>query len=526
MDVQVTAEVLTVDGRNHPVGRILIRLEAEKLSVMRNGSLLGQFKYKKIHFTEENRKGPDYMLLQSDGLKFIFKSNDETTKSIRQALSKQNPLLKAAAMKPSLSGTTNGGKDNDLDANIQNINPNRGTSKTDSNPRGRTGTSLMDLPKPPSRAANMRLSNARPTMMISAEHNGRSGQNEAPRTHHMPHSRLQISGTKSVSVGRASMSPQSMQDDNTYDPREWDRASQDSIKSPSRESHLYHLESPLPLPPLPFKTSTHTSPAQIKKQPRESPLQKVYNTLKLFSNDERRSQAKKVGDSSRLRDQPKMNALPPSSTEMSRFSPYSILPRISVEEQEMKSNTKPTISSSDKVKSTQGLGKLSFFSTDRDRSYKNPERRLDNREISEKIRQQSSSSNSSDNSSNNNSFRIKQGLFPRAPITTTTTSYNKDEDDAKDMARAIADSVITADAEKEKSFQNLTYDLENYNSIVGNNNENEVENSLKIEKRGRYEGMRNLGNTCYLASISQVCEVYLHTTSSDLTLHTLSCISC
>ena len=158
MDVQVTAEVLTVDGRNHPVGKVLIRLEAEKLSVMRNGSLLGQFKYKKIDFTEENRKGPDYMLLQSDGLKFIFKSNDETTKSIRQALSKQNPLLKAAAMKPSLSRTTNGGKDNDLDANIQNINPNRGTSKNNSNPRGRTGTSLMDLPKPPSRAANMRLS--------------------------------------------------------------------------------------------------------------------------------------------------------------------------------------------------------------------------------------------------------------------------------------------------------------------------------------------------------------------------------
>ena len=504
MDVQVTAEVLTVDGRNHPVGKVLIRLEAEKLSVMRNGSLLGQFKYKKIDFTEENRKGPDYMLLQSDGLKFIFKSNDETTKSIMQALRKQNPLLKAPAMKPSLSRTTNGGKDNDLDANIQNINPNRGTSRNNSNPRGRTGTSLMDLPKPPSRAANMRLSTARPTMMISAEHNGRSGQNEAPRTHQLPHSRLQISGTKSVSVGRASLSPQSMQDNNTYDPREWDRASQDSIKSPSSESHLYRLESPLPLPPLPFKTSTHTSPAQIKKQPRESPLQKVYSTLKLFGNDERRSNAKKVGDSGRLRDQPKMNALPPSNTEMSRDSPYSILPRISAEEQEMKSNMKPTISSSDKVKPTQGLGKLSFFTSDR--SYKNPEKRLDNREISEKIWQQSSSSNSSNNGSNSNSFRIKQGLFPRAPITTTTT-YSKDEDDAKDMARAIADSVITADAEKEKSFQNLSYDLENYNSMVGNNNESEVENSLKIEKRGRYEGMRNLGNTCYLASISQVGEV-------------------
>ena len=501
MDVQVTAEVLTIDGRNHPVGKVLIRLEGEKLSVMRNGSLLGQFKYKKIDFTKENRKGPDYRLLQSDGLKFIFKSNDETNTSIMQALTQRNPLRKAAPTKPSLSRTTNGGKDNDLDADIQNINPNRGTSNNNSNSRGRTGTSLMDLPKPPSRAANMRLSTGRPTMMISAEHNGRSGQKETPRAHPLPHSRIQISGTKSVSVGRASMSPQSMQDDDNHAPREWDRASQDSIKSPSRENYLHHLESPLPLPlpPLPFKTSTHTSPAQIRKQPRESPLQKVYSTLKLFTNDERKSNAKKVGDSVRLRDQPKMNSLPSSNsnTEMSRDSPYSILPRTSVEEQEIRSHMKPTISSNDKVKSTQGLGKMSFFSTDR--SYKYPEKRFDDREISGKMWQQSS--NSSNSSSN--SFRIKNGLFPRAPI---TTNYSKDEEDAKDMARAIADSVVTADAEKEKSFQNLSFDLENYNSVVGNNNENEAENSLKIEKRGRYEGMRNLGNTCYLASISQVGE--------------------
>ena len=509
MDVQVTADVLTIDGRNHPVGKVLIRLEADKLSVMRNGSLLGQFKYKKIDFTKENRKGPDYRLLQSDGLKFIFKSNDETNTSIMQALTQRNLLLKAAPTKPNLSRTTNGGKDNDLDADIQNINPNRGTSKNNSNPRGRTGTSLMDLPKPPSRAANMRLSNGRPTMMISAERDGRSGQNDAPRAHTLPHSRLQILGTKSVSVGRASLSPQSMEDDDNYAPREWDRASQDSIKSPIRENYLHHLESPLPLPlpPPPFKTSTLTSPAQIRKQPRESPLQKVYSTLKLFTSDDRKSNAKKVADSVRLRDQPKMNSLPPSytNTEISRDSPYSVLPRMSVEDQEIGSNMKPTISSSDNVKSTQGIGKMSFFSTDR--SYKYPEKRFDNREISEKVWQQSSnssySSNSNSNSSSSNSFRIKNGLFPRAPI---TTNDNKDEEDAKDMARAIADSVITADAEKEKSFQNLSYDLENYNSIVGNNNESEIENSLKIEKRGRYEGMRNLGNTCYLASISQVGE--------------------
>ena len=486
MDIPVTAEVLTVDGRNHPMGKVLIRLEAEKLSVMRNGSLLGQFKYKKIDFTSEHRKGPDCMLLQSDGLKFIFKSNPVTNKSIMQALTQQNNSLKSAVMYPSTSQIINGGKDSDLDANIQNVNPNRGTSKYNSNPRGRTGTSLMDLPMPPSRTANMRLSNARPTMITSAENNGRMTQYEAPRAQHPLHSRLQISGTKSVSVGRASLSSSAMQEDDSVTQTERERASQNSLKSPSRGEHLQHLKSPLP--PLPYTTSTmmHTSPAIIRKQPRESPLQKVYSSLKLFGNEERRSHAKTAGDTFRLRDQPKIDALPPSDIEVSRESPCSVLPRISTEDQEKRSNPKAAVASSEKGRSTQGLGKLSFFSSDR--SFKNPERRLENREISEKISQQSNSSSST--------FRSKQGLFPRAQI----KSPSKDEEDAKDMARAIADSVITADAEKEKTFQNLSYDLEIFNPVEGNENEN----SLKMEKRGRYEGMRNLGNTCYLASISQV----------------------
>jgi hypothetical protein len=499
MDLQVTAEVLTVDGKNHPVGKVFIRLEAEKLSLVRNGRLLCQFKYKKIDFTSEYRKGPDCMLLQSDGLKFIFKSNAVTNKSIVEALTQQKSSLKSAGMKPGLSH-----KEIDLDGNIQNINPNKGVAKSNSNPRGRTGTSLIDLPKPPSRTANMRNPSAASTAMISSDHSVRMSQSEASRGHHqhLPHSKLQISGTKSVSVGRASLSSSVIKEHD-----DWGRASQDSTESPSRVKHLHHLTSPLPSLP-PTATSVHSPAASIKKLSRESPLQRVYNTLKLFSSDERRSNAKAVADACRLRDQPKMNALPPSHTESSKESPFANLFKPSMEDQERQSVPKiaaaaAATSSSDKVRLGQGMGKLNFFTTDR--SYKNPEKRAENREVSDEITLPNSNNSSSSSSI---TYRNRQGLFPRAPIITLSKDLSKDlnkdlskdDEDAKDMARAIADSVITADAEKEKSFQNFSYDLESFNSVEGGENEN----NMKIEKRGRYEGMRNLGNTCYLASISQV----------------------
>ena len=517
MDLQVTAEVLTVDGKNHPVGKVFIRLEAEKLSLVRNGGLLCQFKYKKMDFTSEPRKGPDCMLLQSDGLKFIFKSNTVTNKSIMEAMNQQKSSLKSAVMKPSLSHM-----DVDLDANIQNINPNKGAAKSNSNPRGRTGPSLIDLPKPPSRTANMRLPSDASTAMISSDRSVRIPQSDAPRGQHqhLPHSKLQISGTKSVSVGRASLSSSVIKEN---DDRE--RASQDSTESPSRVKRLHNLTSPLP--PLPPTTNTmHSSSsspaASIKKLSRESPLQRVYSSLKIFGSDERKSNAKAVGDAFRLRDQPKMNAPPPSQNESSKESPFTIFPKSSMEEQERKSIPKTSTaatssSSSDKARSNQGLGKLSFFSTDR--SYKNPEKRSENREISDEMTLPSSSSSSSSSSI---TYRSKQGLFPRGPIISRSKDLSKDlskdDEDAKDMARAIADSVITADAEKEKSFQNFSYDLENFNSVEGGENES----NLKIEKRGRHEGMRNLGNTCYLASISQVSHA---PSSSHYSLPSYSCYS-
>jgi hypothetical protein len=520
MDLQVTAEVLTVDGKNHPVGKVSIRLEAEKLSLVRNGGLLCQFKYKKIDFTSEHRKGPDCMLLQSDGLKFIFKSNDVTNKSIMEALTQQKSSLKSAVTKPGMSH-----KDIDLDGNIQNINPNKGAVKSNSNQRGRTGTSLIDLPKPPSRTANMRNPSAASTAMISSDHSVRMSQSETPRGHHqhLPHSKLQISGTKSVSVGRASLSSSAIKEHD-----DWGRASQESTESPSRAKRLHQLTSPLP-PLPPTTTSLHSPAASIKKLSRESPLQRVYSTLKLFTSDERRSNAKAVGDASRLRDQPKMSALPPSHTESSKESPFANLFKPSMEEQERKSIPKSSTaaaaaasSSSDKLRPSQGMGRLNlnFFTTDR--SYKNPERRSDNREISDEI------TLPSNNSSSSITYRNRQGLLPRAPIITHSKDHSKDlnkdlskdDEDAKDMARAIADSVITADAEKEKSFQNFSYDLEHFNSVEGGENEN----NMKVEKRGRYEGMRNLGNTCYLASISQVSHPpCLPTTPFPPTTATLSC---
>ena len=520
MDLQVTAEVLTVDGKNHPVGKVSIRLEAEKLSLVRNGGLLCQFKYKKIDFTSEHRKGPDCMLLQSDGLKFIFKSNPVTNKSIMEALTQQKSSLKSGVMKPSLSH-----KETDLDANIQNINPNKGAAKSNSNPRGRTGTSLIDLPKPPSRTANMRNPIAASTAMISSDHSVRMSQSDTPKGQHqhLPHSKLQISGTKSVSVGRASLSSSAIKESD-----DWGRASQESNESPSKVKRLHHLTSPLP-PLPPTTTSLHSPAASIKKLSRESPLQRVYSTLKLFSSDERRSNTKAVGDASRLRDQPKMNALPPSHNESSKESPFANLFKPSMEDQDRKSIPKSSTaaaastSSGDKVRPSQGMGKMNFFATDR--SYKNPEKRSDNREISDEITLPSSHSSSS-----SITYRNKQGLLPRAPIITHSKDLSKDlnkdlskdDEDAKDMARAIADSVITADAEKEKSFQNFSHDLEHFNSIEGGENENE--NDMKIGKRGRYEGMRNLGNTCYLASISQVSHSPLPLTSPfPPTTATLSC---
>ena len=93
-NLSVSPKSLTVDGISHPTGsKICIKLEKEKLSLSLGGKILCDFKYKKLNFLRAEASGAGMMLLQSDGLKFIFISNDNTTNSINEAMGNSHSKL-------------------------------------------------------------------------------------------------------------------------------------------------------------------------------------------------------------------------------------------------------------------------------------------------------------------------------------------------------------------------------------------------------------------------------------------------
>jgi hypothetical protein len=555
MEVTVVSEELKVDGKKLPPGKVSIVLDKEFLFLRRNGNEICNFKLRKLKFLDEP-KGAGRMLLSADGLKFIFLSTDATNTSIRVAMGMES-LIKPAAAKLNSTSSSATQRGNPSDGNIQNIHPNRGNPTKDFKNGGQTrntqtGNTLIDLPKPPpTRVANMR-SNPRASSPIDAESTSNRSQNKTNQKtqYKTNYPELQISGTKSVSISRAPSASATIQKHDPY--------AEYALKAPHTSS-----------PPREVDISPSISNSQVNLDLVSPVIDRKENeesSSDLFSPNrylgkaeraERKSLPKSGRDTPVINDQPRIRALPESRTKMQEnklFFPPSIL-----DEQErnefstafLPTSSSPTVNLSNSAysgstvstgstgKSAVRPGILTLMSVEKSEKSKiitysrqtgqtgrpsSMKARDDVHNTSKYFLEKNSNSNNNNNSysnnnnninnnnnsnssSNNNSIPKQSSIFPSTNTITNTykssqLALTKDQQDAKDLARAIADSVLTACAEKEKfqQFSNFTASIAEFS---------EADTTLKkgsAASRGRFEGMRNLGNTCYLGSVAQVRE--------------------
>jgi hypothetical protein len=547
MEITVVSEELKVDGKKLPTGKVSIVLDKELLFLRRNGNDICKFKLRKLKFLDEP-KGAGRMLLSADGLKFIFFSTDATNTSIRVAMGMES-LIKPVASKSHSTSSSANQRGNPSDGNIQNVHPNRGNSTKDFNNGGQTrntqtGNTLIDLPKPPPiRVANMR-SNTRVSSPIDVESTSNRSQNKTiQKTQYKTnYPELQISGTKSVSISRT---PSALAKVQKHDPYAEYALKAPHTSSPPRAEHS-----------SPSVSNTHVdldlvSPVIDRKEHSESSSDLL--SPNRYQGKAERKSFSKSRDTPVINDQPRIKALPESRSKVQDnklFFPQSILDEQQRNESTcLPPSTSPTMNLSNSAysgsavstgsngKSAVRPGILTFMSVEKSEKAKittysrqtgqtgrpsNMKARDDVHNTSKHFLDKNSNSNNNNNTSNNNSNNNNNNnndsnssnsaskhssIFTNTNTITNTykssqPALTKDQQDAKDLARAIADSVLTADAEKEKfqQFANFTASVAEFS---------EADTTLKkgsAASRGRFEGIRNLGNTCYLGSVAQVRE--------------------
>lgn len=325
------SEELKVDGKKHPAGKVSIVLDRDLLFLRRNGSEICNFKIRKLKFLDEP-KGVDRMLLSADGLKFIFISSDATNKSIRGAMgmgTSASPIIQAASKANSTSSSANQ-RGHGSDSNIQNVHPNRGNSTKDSNHGGhtrntQTGNSLLDLPKsPPARVANMR-SNSRVSSPIDVESTNNRSQNKTIQKpqHKSSFPKLQLTGTKSVSISRAPSVPAITNRDDQY--------ASFALKRPHTPSPglAEHGSPSISDSQVDFDL---VSPVTDRKERLKSPFES-FSPDKSLGIANRKSISKSSRDTPVIQDQPRIKALPESRSKVHHQSPSFFPPSI-LDEQE------------------------------------------------------------------------------------------------------------------------------------------------------------------------------------------------
>lgn len=513
IELNVIAEELKVDGSEHR-GNVSIKLHEERLSLHKGGHELCIFRYKKMSFKSSNGRVPGCMLLQADGLKFVFKCNATIQRSINEAmglLPRAMPL-KSVATSRQVSLVNDSRSKVDEDSNIQNVHPNHESSRI---VRGGKASALMDLPKPPSRVANMRSdSSGLKSQYFQEKSSGimsrMKGQESYPQ--------LQMAGTKSVNVSRdahasATAVPlnQSSVGSAIFEKRNEAQSSLPVSNRDSPQESSFSRDIQILSPPKKQRDSFLDSVSPRKMQRKADP-----------------SSTSRSESSHMIFDRPKISSLPQSKTKTGGpqhlFFPS---PAFNDSDDEMApSASKSTIVVGSKSGTGTGLGSGSGSGY---RSTKLTFSSLEHVMANSKNDSSSAPRTYSRNLGVTGSKTIpRSDGYKQQPIQnvyrTAVSSLSKEEQSARDLARAMADSMVTADEEKEKTkgrekdamqyyssvshFFNSTNTSNTSNGRYGINMADEPLNSdvekKIISKRGRLEGMRNLGNTCYLSSISQV----------------------
>ena len=507
----VIAEELRVDGKEHNKGNVSIKLHEERLSLHKGGQELCKFRYKRISFKSTGGKFNGCMLLQSDGLKFVFKCSATIQRSIDEAmgtLPKAFPL-KSVATSRQVSLVNVHGSKVDEDSNIQNVHPNRDNSRI---VRGGKASALMDLPKPISRVANMR-SGPTGTRSHYFEEKGPSTMSRIKEQESCP--QLQMAGTKSVKVSR--------------DPE------LSATAVPLNESSVGAAL---------FERKREAQSSSVMASYRDSPQESSFSSeIQILSSPKKQRDSyfdsmshrkmQRIGDPSStsrsdsslslISDRPKISTLPQPKAKTGSESPQIFLP-----------SPKFNDSDDDKVssasKSTVAVGSKSGTGTGS--GYKN--NRMTFSSLEHVITNSKNDTASAPRTYNRplgvtGSKTIPRlDIFRQQPIQnlyrTAVPSLSKEEQSARDLARAMADSMVTADEEKEKTKEREKQPMQHYSSVSHFFNSTNTSNTSNgryginltdepcnpdsekktLSKRGRLEGMRNLGNTCYLSSVSQV----------------------
>jgi hypothetical protein len=438
MDFTVPSIAFSFDGKPEAKGtKITVKFEKDAMSFEKNGQAMGKpFKLKKIKFFKMEI-GSENMILQSDGLKFIFKSDDEINKAISDALNGSQTLKKPPTGGSKSSHSSISGRE----VIDQNVHPNRMDSNRNS--------------LPPNRAANMRNPsnpNTKPEPMGSSYTTADwipSTNQSAYKPHHIP-------GTKSVTVSRVSpsvhsrlsTSPIVRNGSNTNSSSYKDNTSVlASAKSNSTGDN-----------PSPNPNSRDNNNSMIKKKP-----QLDFHTKA----------------SSAIPDQPKITGLPIKGTS-SRSKNNDSLQWLSnpstTKLNENENKSKKDFSYVEKNMVT--YGKLNgstngntYGSTHDSGKYN----RVTGKPVDITLRPVGSI----------NSF------FKPTTIPSYRSSYSdslrNEEKNARQLAQAIAESLATSTHEAYDPFR-----------FDGNSGKD------LTAKRGKFEGLRNLGNTCYLSSICHV----------------------
>ena len=582
-NLSVSPKSLTVDGISHPTGsKICIKLEKEKLSLSLGGKILCDFKYKKLNFLRAEASGAGMMLLQSDGLKFIFISNDNTTNSINEAMGNSHSklgLIQSAKSKSSLPDKSVSSRNEIRDD--ENVHPNRGNSQM-SNVAARISSTLKKNPPPTSGTANMRS-----TLNTSS---GPVSQEVQKLAQHSSLSSRHVLGAKSVSVCRDSsqksakisktdpyaiFAESSMR--NQLQMQSQDRglgshtqiqtqrsqqyqSSNNSSQSPSRVPRT--IQSSPSTPPTAKKRLM--SPIMTRKESIESfekmsqsPPAKGHLSAQrsLFSDTNKKIRRSTLEPRNFLGDQPKIKNLP-FNRRLSENDAHSTYLFDSYMNQLNNDGNKESHSkkNSSAQKATQGSGqgqgqgqvKATFAVVEQSMKAENALRTFGNKGKYERLTGSSSfqsgglSFNNSISNSDSRKFCYTKDSMERdrerererdAKILETARrnslflsafqSSSVEEEDKRDLEKVLADSIVTADAEKVRKedrernerenagFTDLSHDSDKLRDRT-------ITNFYKIglgsscwrgssfQPRGRLEGMRNLGNTCYLSSISQV----------------------
>ena len=600
-NLSVSPKTLTVDGISHPTGsKICIKLEKEKLSLSLGGKMLCDFKYKKLNFVRAEASGAGMMLLQSDGLKFIFISNDATTHSINEAMgnSQSNLGLIQSTKSKSLLSDKSVSLRNEI-KDDENVHPNRNNSQVQ-NAVARTSSTFKKIPQPSSGTANMRSTLNTSSGPVSqqlqklAQHSSSSSQHvlgaksvsvcrDAPRNSSIssrndPYAQFAATSTRNQIQNQSQDRGQGTQPQMKTQPQPQTQGSQlyqslcNSTKSPSRVSRT--IQSSPSTPPSAKKRLM--SPIMTRKESIESfermsqsPPAKVRLSAQksLFTDTERKARRSTLEPRNFLDDQPKIRNLPSNRrlSENDAHSTYlfdSNMNRFNDDDCKESYSNKSTSAHKATEGQRQGQGqiKATFVAVEQGMKAANTLRTFGNKGKYDRQTGFSSyqpgglSSYNSISNSDSRKFgfpknsmerdregdrererervrerdrdtRILANAHRNSLFKSAFQSISVEDEDERDFEKVLADSVLTADAEKlrkeerEKEIERNEREnifLTDLNNDGDKSKDRTMTNFYKtglgtsgcrgiiLQPRGKFEGMRNLGNTCYLSSISQV----------------------